>query len=109
MEILLKGLNSRDARNSAKKEAYCTQNRGSVSREVLGPPRSTSDEAVAVRLTELGARSWQVAHVAPVIGSTWRELRAARRGKPGQRGKTAEQTAQETDAAQQDAAETAES
>ncbi|RKQ36293.1 ribonuclease D [Kocuria tytonis] len=43
------------------------------------PPRSTSDDAVAQRLRELGARSWQVERVAPVIGSAWRALRARRR------------------------------
>ncbi|RLY95058.1 ribonuclease D [Kocuria tytonicola] len=43
------------------------------------PPRSTSDDAVAERLRELGARPWQVERVAPVIGAAWRELRARRR------------------------------
>ncbi|ASE10379.1 ribonuclease D [Kocuria rhizophila] len=43
------------------------------------PPRSTSDDAVAERLRELGARSWQVERVAPVIGAEWRALRARRR------------------------------
>ena len=45
------------------------------------PPRSTSDEAVAARLTELGVRQWQVEQVASVIGHTWRELRAQRRAE----------------------------
>lgn len=45
------------------------------------PPRSTSDDAVAQRLTELGVRQWQVEQVTPVIGRTWRELRAQRRAE----------------------------
>ncbi|CAL8897602.1 Ribonuclease D [Kocuria varians] len=45
------------------------------------PPRSTSDDAVAQRLRELGARRWQVEHTAPVIGAAWRELRSRRRSE----------------------------
>lgn len=45
------------------------------------PPRSTSDDAVAQRLIELGVRPWQVQQVSPVIGRTWRELRAQRRAE----------------------------
>ncbi len=45
------------------------------------PPRSTADDAVAARLRELGARSWQVEHVTPVIGAAWRELRSRRRAE----------------------------
>lgn len=45
------------------------------------PPRSTSDDAVAERLRELGAREWQIRHVAPVIGAEWRTLRSQRRSE----------------------------
>ena len=45
------------------------------------PPRSTSDDAVAERLRELGAREWQIRHVAPVIGAQWRALRSQRRSE----------------------------
>ncbi|KAA9393451.1 ribonuclease D [Kocuria coralli] len=45
------------------------------------PPRSTTDEAVAAQLAELGARQWQIAICAPALGKTWRQLRAARRAK----------------------------
>ncbi|WP_375142423.1 HRDC domain-containing protein [Kocuria sp.] len=45
------------------------------------PPKSTTDQAVGDRLRTLGARAWQVELTAPVIGATWRELRARRRAE----------------------------
>lgn len=43
------------------------------------PPKSTTDEAVADRLRDLGARPWQVQLAAPAVGAAWRELRARKR------------------------------
>jgi ribonuclease D len=43
------------------------------------PPKSTTDQAVADRLRDLGARRWQVELTAPVLGPAWRELRARKR------------------------------
>ncbi len=45
------------------------------------PPRSTSDQAVADRLTALGARPWQVELTAPALAAAWRELRARKRAE----------------------------
>jgi ribonuclease D len=43
------------------------------------PPKSTTDQAVADRLLDLGARPWQVQLTAPLLGAAWRELRARKR------------------------------
>lgn len=52
------------------------------------PPRSTTDDSVAGALRELGVRNWQSEICSPVLGQTWRQLRAEKRAKTQQQSQT---------------------